>query len=348
MTAVQAEEVMQYQHLAIALRAGADADGRHVHRRRDLGSDRGRHAFEHHDAGAGSGHGPGIFHQLARGIASALDLEATQAQHRLRGQAQMRADRDLALDQIADDVDLEAGTFDLDHLGTGLQQLQRGIQRAFGRSVGAKRQVGHQQRTLQYAGHGAGVVDHVGHGHRQGRIMALHDHPQRIADQDQVNAVCVKSAGKAGVVGGQHDQLLAIALGLGQGGNGPGLAVCVGAHVLITGGDNPGIITLSARSRRHPPASLHPARVHGREWPDPVRFRPVAPIRRHARAGTGAAPAARAGRVPARRTAAGPGPARAGPSAPPDHARGRSAAPVPASPAAAHRLAARYRPRPPH
>ncbi|KAG1386546.1 hypothetical protein G6F59_016805 [Rhizopus arrhizus] len=97
----------------------------------------------------------------------------------------MRADRDLALDQIADDVDLEAGTFDLDHLGTGLQQLQRGIQRAFGRSVGAKRQVGPQQRTLQYAGHGAGVVDHVGHGHRQGRIMALHDHPQRIADQDQ-------------------------------------------------------------------------------------------------------------------------------------------------------------------
>ncbi|KAG0751085.1 hypothetical protein G6F24_014655 [Rhizopus arrhizus] len=152
MTAVQAEEVMQYQHLAIALRAGADADGRHVHRRRDLGSDRGRHAFEHHDAGAGSGHGPGIFHQLARGIASALDLEATQAQHRLRGQAQMRADRDLALDQIADDVDLEAGTFDLDHLGTGLQQLQRGIQRAFGRSVGAKRQVGHQQRALRVEG----------------------------------------------------------------------------------------------------------------------------------------------------------------------------------------------------
>ncbi len=44
--------------------------------------------------------------------------------------------------------------------------------------------------------------------------------------------LCVGPAGsdadhilrEAGVVGGQHDQLLAIALGLGQGGNGPGLA----------------------------------------------------------------------------------------------------------------------------
>ena len=95
--------------------------------------------------------------------------------------------------------------------------------------------------------------------------MTLHDHAQRIADQDQIDAVGIEGAGEAGVVGGQHDQLLAIALGLGQGGNGPGLAVCVGAHVLITGGDNPGIITLSARSRRHRPASLHPARVHGQE-----------------------------------------------------------------------------------
>ena len=53
--------------------------------------------------------------------------------------------------------------------------------------------------------------------------MALHHHAQRIADQDQVNAIGVESAGEAGVVGGQHDQLLAVALGLGQGGNGPGL-----------------------------------------------------------------------------------------------------------------------------
>jgi hypothetical protein len=196
MATVQAEEIVQHQHLAIALRAGTDADGRHIHRSGDFGSDRGRHAFEHHDAGACGGHGPGIFHQLARGIATALDLEAAQAQHRLRGQAQVRADRNLALDQVADDVDLEAGTFDLDHLGTGLQQLQRGIQRAFRGGIGAERQVGHQQRTLQHAGHGAGVVDHVGHGHRQGRIMTLHDHAQRIADQDQVDAVGIEVRAK--------------------------------------------------------------------------------------------------------------------------------------------------------
>ncbi len=93
--------------------------------------------------------------------------------------------------------------------------------------------------------------------------MALHHHAQRIADQDQVNAIGVESAGEAGVVGGQHDQLLAIALGLGQGGNGPGLAVCVGAHVLITG-DNPGIITY----RDDPQASTRTtasARGRGRE-----------------------------------------------------------------------------------
>ncbi len=42
MTAVQAEEIVQHQHLAVALRAGTDADGRHLHRSGHLGGNRGR------------------------------------------------------------------------------------------------------------------------------------------------------------------------------------------------------------------------------------------------------------------------------------------------------------------
>lgn len=83
----------------------------------------------------------------------------------------MRADRNVAFDQVADDLQLEAGTFQLDHLRTSLEQLQRGLQRCLRAGVGTERQIGHQQRPLQHPGNAGGVVSHVGHADRQGRIM---------------------------------------------------------------------------------------------------------------------------------------------------------------------------------
>ena len=96
-----------------------------------------------------------------------------------------------------------------------------GIERALGRGIGLERQVGDQQRPRQAARDAGGVVDDVVDGHRQRAVVALHHHAERIADQHQVDAVGVERAGEAGVVGGQHHQLAAVALGFGQRRHGP-------------------------------------------------------------------------------------------------------------------------------
>jgi hypothetical protein len=53
------------------------------------------------------------------------------------------------------------------------------------------------------------VVGHLGELDRQGRGVALHDHAERIADQQHVDAGGVEHAREAGVVAGQHGELLA-------------------------------------------------------------------------------------------------------------------------------------------
>jgi hypothetical protein len=55
----------------------------------------------------------------------------------------------------------------------------------------------------------ARVVGDVGDGDRQRRVVALHHVAQRIADQQGVDAGAVEQAREAGVVAGEHDDLLA-------------------------------------------------------------------------------------------------------------------------------------------
>ena len=210
MAGVEAEQVVQHQHLAVATGAGADADGRDRAGGGDLRGQCGRHAFQHQQGGAGFGHGERILAQPGGGgILAALHLEAAEAVHRLRGQAQMAANGDFALDQVADRVQLVAGAFQLDHARAGLDEAHRGGVRFERRAVGTEREIGDLQRALRAAGDRSGVVDDVVDAHGQGRIVALHHHAQRIADQDQVAAVVVQHAGEAGVVAGQHHQLAA-------------------------------------------------------------------------------------------------------------------------------------------
>lgn len=123
MAAVQAQHVVHHQHLAIAAGAGTNADGGHAERGADLGGDRRGHAFQHDQAGTGVDHGLRVAAQLLAGFAAPLHRVTAKTQHRLRGQPQVRADRDLALDQIADHLELVPGSLDLDHLRAGLQQL---------------------------------------------------------------------------------------------------------------------------------------------------------------------------------------------------------------------------------
>ena len=51
-----------------------------------------------------------------------------------------------------------------------------------------ERQVDDQERARLGADHGAKVVRHLRHRDRDRRLVAEHDHPERIADQDQVDS----------------------------------------------------------------------------------------------------------------------------------------------------------------
>jgi hypothetical protein len=55
------------------------------------------------------------------------------------------------------------------------------------------------------------VIDDLVEGHRQRRIVPLHDHSQRIADQNQGNARCIDHLRGGVVVGGERRNPLATA-----------------------------------------------------------------------------------------------------------------------------------------
>jgi hypothetical protein len=121
-------------------------------------------------------------------------------------------------------------TFELDHPRAGLQAAQRCLERTLRRRVGAERQVGDQQCMRQAACDATHVVDDVVDGHRQRAVVSLHDHAERIADEHEVDAVLVHDARESRVVGGEHDELAAIALRAGQHRHGPGLGVGARIH----------------------------------------------------------------------------------------------------------------------
>jgi len=58
------------------------------------------------------------------------------------------------------------------------------------------------------------VVDHLVHGDRQGRLHALHDHAERIADEDDVDTGCISDAAEREVVRGQCDDRVTATLAL--------------------------------------------------------------------------------------------------------------------------------------
>src|SRR5439155_21976787 len=75
----QADDVVEDENLAVAVRTGADSDRRHRNFRRDLGREARRHALENDREAAGLGQSlrvlPGL---VSRGAVPTLDLESSQ------------------------------------------------------------------------------------------------------------------------------------------------------------------------------------------------------------------------------------------------------------------------------
>ena len=109
----------------------------------------------------------------------------------------MRAHRDAAVGQQADRLGQPGGALELDHVGAGLHQQRRIVQGLLGGRVGHERQVGDDHRAAVATLDAGSVVGHIGDGDRQGAVVTLQDHAERVADQQHLDA-CI--AGRLGEV----------------------------------------------------------------------------------------------------------------------------------------------------
>src|SRR5579871_6196589 len=114
----QVEQVVEDEYLAVALGAGANADGGRV----DFGGDHRRHfardAFEYQAADAGAVQSDGIAHELLD-VAERLALHFVSAHDidRLRSEADVAADGNFGVDDAADEISALFAAFDFDDLG---------------------------------------------------------------------------------------------------------------------------------------------------------------------------------------------------------------------------------------
>ncbi len=129
----------------------------------------------------------------------------------LRPQADVSHHRYAGRDQGTNRLGLIDTSFQLHGLAASfLENAARAFHRlVHAQVIGRKRHVDHNQRPLDRSADDLGVIDHFVQRHRQRRLVPLHDHRNRIADQHGFDSSGVDQPGRGIVVGRQHGDLLA-------------------------------------------------------------------------------------------------------------------------------------------
>ena len=128
----QIDQVVEDQHLAIAIRPGADADGWRFDLGRDHGRDFARNAFEINASHAGAIERNRIAHELLDRVQRlALNLVAAHDVDRLRREPDVSGDGNLGVDHAADHVHALLAAFHLDRLGAAFFHKAGGIVNGF-------------------------------------------------------------------------------------------------------------------------------------------------------------------------------------------------------------------------
>jgi len=138
----------------------------------------------------------------------ALDAEAAETANGLGSQADVGHHRNLGSDHGRDRCGAPDAAFQLHGMRTAfLHQAARVFQGLLRADLEAHEwHVGHEQAAANTAGHEAGVVDHLVERDRQAVIVALHDHAERIANEETIDAGGVEEASHGVVVGREHGQ----------------------------------------------------------------------------------------------------------------------------------------------
>ena len=219
---IDAQQVVEHEHLAVGGGTGADADDRDLHALHDRVGDRRGDGLEHDREAAGVLQVEGVAGDVERALCRApLGAVAAQRGRRLGRQAHVALDRDPGVDDGAGALHGHAAAFELDRVDARLldEALGGGDRLRIGGLVGAEGQVGDQERRLQPAAHGARQHDHLVHRHGHGGVIAEHGHGARVADQHHVDAGGLGHLGRGEVVGGDHDDGLAALALVGQAGS---------------------------------------------------------------------------------------------------------------------------------
>ena len=170
-----------------------------------------------------------------RGLA--LHLVAAHAVHGLGRESDVADDRNLRVEDAADDGKARDSALDFDRLGAAFLDEAHGVLHRLAAAgvIGAEGHVCHQEGVVHGAAHGAGVMQHLLHGDRQGAVIAEHDLGKRVSDQDEIHAGFIGQARGGVIVGGKRDDGFALALLLRQGLHGDALAeIAAGdAHGLL-------------------------------------------------------------------------------------------------------------------
>jgi hypothetical protein len=176
---VHAEEVVDDQHLAVALHARADADGGDGQLRGDDARQLHRHALQHDGVGAGLLDGLGVAQDGPRALrVLALDLEAAHGVHRLGREADVAHHRDAGAHHLLDGLADLLAALELHALGAALLEEAAGVEQRLVHAalVGHERHVGHHVGAADASADGARVVDDVFERDRQRGGLALDDH----------------------------------------------------------------------------------------------------------------------------------------------------------------------------
>ena len=135
----------------------------------------------------------------------ALHLIAAHHVHRLRRQANMPGNRNLSINDAADQVRPLLTAFDLHRLGAAFLDEARRVAHSLisAHMVRAVRHVGDQQGILHAPAHRPGVVQHLVRSDGQRVLVAEHGLGQRVADQHDVNTGLIHQPRSGVVVGRQ-------------------------------------------------------------------------------------------------------------------------------------------------
>src|SRR6185436_15969498 len=205
-------QVVEHQHLPVAMRTRADADRGDADALGDELGERGRNELEHHaPAACPLERHRSVEDALGGRLVLSLKLVASERGSGLRRETDVAEHRHAGAHQSLHDGNDLFAAFELHRIGERLLHQARGaLERLRRRAVGEKRQVRDDEGLGRAAARRARVVHHVGERHRKGRVVAEHHHAERVTHQDEIDARFGDEARGRKVVRGEHGEAAAL------------------------------------------------------------------------------------------------------------------------------------------